>query len=164
MSWSISPTAKSCAGRWKSTELPVFDTNVLVYAVNKDSAFHLPCRRRLDAARQAPSPAFLTWGICYEFLRVSTHPRVLQSPLRPRDAERLIFDLLASPSFELLVATPRHAAVLAQTLSELPHIRGNAMHDLHTAVLMREHGVSRICTRDADFHRFPFLTVVDPLR
>jgi predicted nucleic acid-binding protein len=28
---------------------------------------------------------------------------------------------------------------------------------------MREHGVRRIYTRDADFHRFPFLEVVDPL-
>ena len=34
----------------------------------------------------------------------------------------------------------------------------------HAAVLMREHGVSRICTRDSDFRSFPFLTVVDPLR
>ena len=56
------------------------------------------------------------------------------------------------------------AAVLAQTLSELPDVSGNLCHDLHTAVLMREHGISRICTRDTDFHRFPFLTVVDPLR
>jgi uncharacterized protein len=29
---------------------------------------------------------------------------------------------------------------------------------------MREHGISRIVTRDRDFHRFPFLTVVDPQR
>ena len=30
------------------------------------------------------------------------------------------------------------------------------MHDLHTAVLMREHAVSRICTRDTGVHRrFP---------
>ena len=76
---------------------------------------------------------------------------------------RYVSDLLASPGFEVLVATPRHAAVLAQTLSELPELRGNLVHDLHTAVLMREHGVSRICTRDADFRRFPFLSVVDPL-
>jgi predicted nucleic acid-binding protein len=27
---------------------------------------------------------------------------------------------------------------------------------------MREHGIRRICTRDADFHRFPFLEVIDP--
>lgn len=80
------------------------------------------------------------------------------------DAERLLSDLLASSGFELLTATPRHAAVLTQTLSELPDLRGNVMHDLHTAVLMREHGVSRIGARDNDFRRFPFLTVIDPLR
>ena len=51
----------------------LFDTNVLVYAANKDSTFHLPCRRRLDDARGDPSPAFLIWSICYEFLRVTTH-------------------------------------------------------------------------------------------
>ena len=34
-------------------------------------------------------------------------------------------------------------------------LRGNLFHDLHTAVAMRENGVSRICTRDTDFHRFP---------
>ena len=72
--------------------------------------------------------------------------------------------LLGSPGFGLLVATNRHAAVLAQVMRDLPEIRGNLFHDLHTAVLMREHGVSRICTRDTDFHRFPFLDVIDPLR
>jgi predicted nucleic acid-binding protein len=32
-----------------------------------------------------------------------------------------------------------------------------------TAVLMREHGIQRIITRDSDFHRFSFVQVVDPL-
>jgi predicted nucleic acid-binding protein len=35
--------------------------------------------------------------------------------------------------------------------------------DARTAILMREHGIRRICTRDTDFHRFPFLEVIDPL-
>ena len=141
----------------------LFDTNVLVYAANRDSVWHLPCRERLGEARRDPSPAFLTWSVCYEFLRVTTHPRALRSPWRTQDAYRFVEDLVASPGFDLLVATSRHAAVLAQTLSELPDLRGNVLHDVHTAVLMREHGVSRICTRDAGFRRFPFLTVVDPL-
>ncbi len=34
---------------------------------------------------------------------------------------------------------------------------------MHTAVLMREHGVRVIYTRDTDFHRFPFLEVRDPM-
>lgn len=72
--------------------------------------------------------------------------------------------LMTSPGFQVLTATSRHSSVLAQTVAEHPEACGNLAHDLHTAVLMREHGISRICTRDADFQRFPFLTVVDPLR
>ena len=42
-------------------------------------------------------------------------------------------------------------------------IRGNVVHDMHTVVLMREHGITEIRTTDADFHQFRFLTVVNPL-
>ena len=41
---------------------------------------------------------------------------------------------------------------------------GNLFQDAHTAILMREHGIRRGCTRDTDFHRFPFLDVIDPLQ
>ena len=42
--------------------------------------------------------------------------------------------------------------------------RQSAVHDAHAAILMREHGIGRICTRDTDFNQFPFLEVIDPLR
>ncbi len=141
----------------------VFDTNVLIHAADEHSELGEPCRRRLDEAQREPGPAFLTWSICYEFLRVSTHVRAFRSPWSPSAAWSFLERLLAVPGFDVLVATSRHTAVLAQTLRELPDLRGNVMHDLHTAVLMREHGISRICTRDRDFNRFPFLTVIDPL-
>ena len=142
----------------------VFDTNVLVYAVDEDSPFHAPCRDLVLQARKDPSPSFLTWSICYEFPRVTTHARASASPWTASEARDFIEALLGSPGFDLLVATPRHATVLAQVVREMPEVGGNLFHDLHTAVLMREHGVSRICTRDTDFHRFPFLSVVNPLR
>ena len=72
--------------------------------------------------------------------------------------------LLETPGFDLLIATSRHSAVLAQVMKEPPDVSENLFHDRHTAVLMRENGVSRIRTRDTDFHRFLFLSVVDPLR
>lgn len=139
------------------------DTNVLLYAANVDSEFHEPCLRQLERWRRNPSPTFLTWNVCYEFLRNATHPNSFPVPWETRKALGFLQGLLASPGFTLLTATPRHAAVLAQTLAELPELRGSILHDLHTAVLMREHGISRICTLDRHFHRFPFLTVVDPL-
>lgn len=142
----------------------VVDTNVLVYAADEGSEAHAACWQRLSQWRVEPTPTFITWNVCYEFLRVCTHPRVLRSPWNPGDAWRFLNVVLDSPGFALLRPTERHQAVLTQTLAELPDVRGNLMHDLHTAVVMREHGVSRICTRDTHFHRFPFLEVVDPLR
>ena len=53
--------------------------------------------------------------------------------------------------------------VLYQVLAEIPHLAGNLFHDARTAILMREHGVRTIYTRDTDFHRFPFLQPVDPV-
>lgn len=142
----------------------VVDTNVLLYAADADSEHYTLCRDLIEQARGQAAPWFLTWGICYEFLRVSTHPRVYRSPWTNAAAWHFVETLLTSPSLSILAPTRRHAAVLRQCLDELPEARGNLMHDLHTATLMREHGIARIVTRDADFHRFGFLEVVDPLR
>jgi len=142
----------------------VIDTNVLIYAADRDSPHHALCRGHLERWRRQPTPVFLTWSICYEFLRVTSHPRVFRRPWAIADGWRFLDALLNSPGAALLVPTGRHAAVLAQTLEELPETQGNLVHDLHIAVLMREHGVSRIYTRDSDFHRFGFLSVLDPLR
>jgi predicted nucleic acid-binding protein len=99
----------------------------------------------------------------YEFLRVISHPRVLKTPWSVTGAWSFIEALLASPGLEVLVASERHAAVAAQTFAESPHLAGNLLHDAHTAILMREHGVRRIYTRDTDFHRFSFVEPLDPL-
>jgi len=142
----------------------VIDTNVLLCAADQSSEFHTPCRSLIDNARRRSEPTFLTWNICYEFLRVSTHPRVFDKPWNAKQAWDFLSILLGTRSFHLLTATERHRKILGETLSEIKAARGNIMHDLHTAVSMREHGVHRICTRDTDFHRFGFLEVVDPLK
>mgnify|MGYP005845618765 CR=1 FL=1 len=142
----------------------VIDTNVLIYAADRDSPYHEVCRERLERWRRQPAPTFLTWSICYEFLRVTSHPRIFHRPWPVADGWRFLDAVLAPAGVALLEPTDRHRAVLAQTLTELPDLQGNLVHDLHIAVLMREHGVSRIVTRDTDFHLFQFLTVLDPLR
>jgi uncharacterized protein len=140
------------------------DTNVLVYAADADSEFHTPCRDWLERQRARPDAWYTTWAILYEFLRVTTHPRVMRRPWSARAAWQFVTALLASPGLAVLVPTQRHADVAEEVISELPHLAGNLLHDAHTAILMREHGIGRICTRDTDFHRFPFLKVIDPLR
>jgi toxin-antitoxin system PIN domain toxin len=142
----------------------VVDTNVLVHAVDAWSPFHASCSRRLEQWREQTSAWFLTWPIVYEFLRVSSHRSVLQNPFSLPQAWRFVSVLLKSPALGILVPSTRHSEVAEEVFAELPDLHANLVHDAATAILMREHGIRRIMTRDTDFHRFPFLEVVDPIR
>jgi toxin-antitoxin system PIN domain toxin len=142
----------------------VVDTNVLLHALDEDSPFHAPCAAALARWRTQPGAWFITWSVVYEFLRLVTHPRKLRRPVSLRAAWNLVEGLLASPGLRVLVATPRHAEVARAVIEETPGLAGNLSHDAHIAVLMREHGVRTIYTRDADFFRFPFLEPIDPVR
>lgn len=135
-----------------------------MYSTDHLSEFNAGCTRFIEERVANREPTFLPLGVCYEYLRVSTHPRVSDDPQSGPEAVRFLNDLLSEPNFKVLFPTDRHVETLTQTLSELTELRGNVMHDVHTAVLMRENGIREICTRDADFFRFPFLRVVDPLR
>lgn len=141
----------------------VADTNVLIYAADEAAPEHATCRRLLEQWRARSSAWYITWGIAYEFLRVATHPRVFRHPRSLPEARRFLAALAVSPGLGVLTPTDRHAAVLDEVIAEVPGLSGNLLHDAHTATLMREHGVRRICTRDVDFHRFPFLEPIDPL-
>jgi toxin-antitoxin system PIN domain toxin len=141
----------------------VVDTNVLLYAAEKNFAEHARCRDLLLSWRAQAAPWYLTWGILYEFVRVATHPRVFRKPWTAVDAWQFVSILLDSTSVGMLIETPRHASVASQVLDEVPLLAGNLLHDAHTAILMQEHGIRIIYTRDNDFHRFPFLEVRDPL-
>jgi toxin-antitoxin system PIN domain toxin len=140
------------------------DTNVLVHAVDPASPFHAPCAEGVTRWRGQRTPWFVTWSVLYEFVRLVTHPRKMRRPVTVQEAWSAVEALLASPGLRVLVATERHAQVARVVFDETPGLGGNLAHDAHIAILMREHGIRRIYTRDADFFRFPFLEPVDPVR
>lgn len=141
----------------------VVDTNILIYAADQDAGPHNRCYALLEEWRRQKSAWYVTWGIVYEFLRVSTHPKVFRKPWAAPHSWKFVEALLASPFFGVLTPTDRHAEVAASVIAELPSLSGNLMHDAQTAILMREHGISKIYTHDMDFHRFPFIQPLDPI-
>lgn len=143
--------------------MALVDTNVLLYAADEDAPEHAACRALVERLRSASSPWYTTWNILYELMRVSTHPRVLRRPFAPEQAWSYVAALLASPTLAVLSHTERHAELAGELVRDVALLRGNLWFDAHTAVLMREHGVRRVYTRDMDFHRFGFLEVIDPL-
>ncbi len=141
----------------------VVDTNILLYAADLDAPEHQCCRDLLETWRRLVTPWHVTWGILYEFLRVATHPNVFRHPFALTEAWSFLDAVLASPGLEVLIPTNRHRALATDLFSEMTGLRGNLLFDARTAVLMREHGVAVIYTRDVHFHRFPSLRVIDPL-
>ena len=58
----------------------------------------------------------------------------------------------------------RRLDVAAGFLDELPFVSGNLLFDEHIAILMGEHGIERVYTRDTDFHKFSSVKVIVPLK
>jgi len=140
------------------------DTNLLLYGANADAAEHARARAFLVDIGRTADPWYLTEGIVYEFLRVSTHPKVFPAPLSAHDALAFLRPLLEAENVHVLGAAQGHWTVLGEVLEGLTHPSGNLFFDVRTAVLMREHGVGRIYTTDTDFLQFEGIEVVNPLR
>lgn len=139
------------------------DTNILVYAVNRDCDEHRAAAEAVHGWLAGALPWALTWGVVYEFLRIVTHPRIFRRPLTADRALQFLDPILTSDLVSVLGPTTRHEDLLRSTIRETGRPAGNLFHDLHTVVIMREHGVSEIMTADADFRKFPFLRVTDPV-
>ncbi len=142
----------------------IVDTNILLYAANRDAPEHIAAREFLLRAGAGPEPWYLTEGILYEFLRVATHPKVFSQPLTWQEAMEFIRRVVGHPCFRVLTAGEQHWSLLSELLSRLTHPSGNLFFDIRTAVLMREHGVREIYTSDVDFLQFPGLRVVNPIQ
>jgi predicted nucleic acid-binding protein len=94
---------------------------------------------------------------------VSTHRRVFPRPLSAAQALGFLGILLARDEVAILSPALRHFDVLREVVKDLGNPAGNLYHDVHTAALLREHGIPEIITADTDFLQFRFLKVTNPL-
>jgi predicted nucleic acid-binding protein len=92
----------------------VVDTNVLVYAADVRAVEHQRCRTLLEGWRHQNGAWYLTWGICYEFLRVVTHPRVLRQPWTVAEAWHFLAAVRAAPGLSMSLIPAKRVARTAQ--------------------------------------------------
>ena len=142
----------------------VIDTNILLHAANLNSREHKGCFKILSRYQASSDSWYLTWSIVYEFLSNCSSSRVFPRPWSVEEGWKFIENLFLSPSVGLLQETKNHSHFAKQIFQNHPNLHGAILHDTHTAILMRENGIRKICTLDSDFHRFEFLEVVDPFR
>jgi toxin-antitoxin system PIN domain toxin len=95
------------------------------------------------------------------YLRIATHPRIFAQPLSPAEALGNVEALLSLPRVRILAESEGFLQVYREVTGAFP-VRGNLVPDAHLAALLRQHGVGRLYTADADFRKFVFLEVRDP--
>jgi toxin-antitoxin system PIN domain toxin len=138
------------------------DTNILLYASDQESVFHQKAKQFMESRGDEPDLLCLTWGILMGYQRISTHPSIFRNPLSASEAWDNVETLLALPRCRVIVEQEGFSEEYAQT-SRLVGVKGNLVPDAHLAVILRQHGVSRIYTADTDFRKFDFMDVINPL-
>lgn len=137
------------------------DANLLLYAEDSSSPRHEPARLWWDAQLSGESPVCLAWPVISAYLRISTNPRIFDSPLRLDEATDRVQSWLDQPCTRLVGPTERHWEVFRRMLTR-GQAGANLVSDAHLAALAVEHGCE-LCSTDSDFSRFPKLKWRNPL-
>jgi toxin-antitoxin system PIN domain toxin len=140
--------------------LIVFDANVLLYAYNSRSEFHLPCRSFIEETLSGADTVALCWQSILAFLRIGTTPRAFAQPFSRADATAIVSGWLGNPSVVLIEPGERYWGILSR-LIDTAQVSGPLVTDAALAALTIEHGAT-LCTTDRDFTRFPTLQTFDP--
>jgi toxin-antitoxin system PIN domain toxin len=138
------------------------DVNLLVFASNEEASEQSRAIKFLEEREQDPDLFCLTWPVLCGYQRIVTHPSIFRNPLNPEEAWANVRDLLAWPRVRVLGEEESFAEDFGAITGKLA-VRGNGVPDAQVATILRQHGVNRMYSTDADFRKFSFLEVINPL-
>ena len=139
----------------------LIDANLLIYATNRDAPHHAAARAWLEEVLSGETEVGLAWVVLLAFVRITTHPAVMERPLTTEEAVGYVDGWLAQPLVRPIVPGEGHWPIL-RTLLHATGSSGNLTTDAHLAAMALEHS-AEIYSADYDFQRFPGVTHINPL-
>lgn len=141
---------------------PIFvDTNVLIYASQKQSSFHVQSVAWLDQARRDSRELWISRQVLREYLSAVTRPQHQQALLPTSEA---IMDVQGfERDFNIAEDGPQAFGELLSLLARFP-TAGKQVHDANLVATMLACGITRLLTfNTGDFRRFsPVVELVYP--
>lgn len=137
------------------------DANLLLYASDESSPFHVRARELLEEMGAGPAIVHLFWPTVMAYLRLSTHPSVFEHPLSPDEASANIESLLRLPHVQSPGEQEGFWPVYLGVADDAG-ARGNLVPDAHLVALMIQNGVRTIWTHDRDYRKFTQIETRDP--
>lgn len=137
------------------------DINLLIYAHNAADPQHTSAKDWWESAINGSHPVGLPWVVVGGFIRIMTHPRVLENPMPVSDATACVRGWLDQDSVISIDPGKRFPAIFLQFLEDLGSA-GNLTTDAHIAALAVERQ-AEVHSCDTDFTRFTGLSWRNPL-
>ena len=141
--------------------MKVVDVNILIYAINHGADQHEAARQWWEAAIDGDESIGLSWATVVGFLRMTTNPRILATPLSGTTAMELVHEWFSLPNVGVLLETRDHWKLLQELIRSIG-VTGDLVPDAHLAALAMSHGAILVSC-DSDFARFPELRWENPL-
>jgi toxin-antitoxin system PIN domain toxin len=139
----------------------IVDANLLIYAVDSTGPFHRRANTWLENAINGPRRVAIPTQSIGAFLRLATHPRVVENPLPPQGAAEIVSLWMSAPGVWVPPTSRDTVAILTGLVTDL-HLSGNLIADAMLAALAIEHGLT-VFSNDSDFARFPDCRWFNPL-
>lgn len=140
------------------------DANILVYAYNLDSPFHLKTYTFLkEEVLSGSLRACLPYQSLYEFYSIVTNPRRVERPLEPDKAKEIIETYMKARNIPKIYPRKSNLRNVLDLLTKYIILRQEIFDVVFVATLI-DNGVDGIITRNAKhFSMFDFLNVLNPL-
>jgi len=137
------------------------DANLLLHALNSDSADHAASRKWWMELLQGEKEVGLCSVVVFAFVRISTHRMAFPNPLSVEAAFDHVENWLSFPSVSWIDSSKEDIAV-ARGLLKVAGTGGNLVTDAQIAAIALRLGAT-IHTADTDFGRFPKVRWKNPL-
>ena len=138
------------------------DSNILVYAHRRDSAWHGAAAAVVREIAEARAAWAIPWPCIHEFLAIASHPKIYAPPSTIAEACEQVDSWFESPSLVLLGETEGYWSALGDLL-RATRVTGARVHDARIAAICSAHGVRELLSADRDFSRFPSMVTRNPL-
>ena len=138
------------------------DVNLLIYAYNDQDAHHAAAKNWLETSLNGSNLIGFPWLVTTGFIRIMTHPKILQTPMSGLDAVNIVQSWLDTPVARIPAPGPDHANLLFRFIADIG-TAGNLTTDAQIAAIAAEHQAT-IYSNDTDFSRFSGIRWKNPLR
>lgn len=142
-------------------EAVLVDANLVLWAHHRQMPEHDRAREWWRQTLTETPLVGIPWPTILAFVRLSTHPRLLERPVDVRSAWDVVRGWLDRPNVSSPAPTERHAALFGEFLLQA-RATGNHVPDAHMAALAVEWGLE-LLSADGDFARYRGLRWRNPL-